>query len=800
MNVLLLAAALTSTTSAPSNNCFAVGCEATTTVVARDFKSNERCPLSVAVYDFTRTNLVTELKNEIVMDGKGGWTGDFRLPTDRYGVYYVAVKAGGVVLDKVGTAPKGYFTYAVLEDPAKMPDIDPWDAFLGEHCANYAWLWQRGGLGDARHPSTNRLIIANTHRDVGEGKIGAKFWTISTNVAVQAEYRANLTAYVKAAIAAGPGRQGRRIYEPLWEPNLRAPRAEEIVAAQRVAWKTIHALDPDALVGAYTSSGIDLRFLRTLMEMGLGKYMNALCVHPYKGVPEVSGFIDDVRGMKRIVREYVGHDLPMFGTESGMNEFNTVEGDRRKLYGQLRQNVILLGEGFQMNCPFYGCDFGADLDNQGDGDYGLCYNSQYPKVRFGCRIMQPRPIFGALAAFARLTEAHRPTCCVEWLAETVLGYAFADKADGDVLLALWDWGERGTVVELPIGRGEVEVADLFGNVRRMKTEKGGLRLALTEYPQYVLHVDPKIWGRAAQAKLRWSERRFRSANELAPVGVGGFAPTFVDGEPGVKVVLENRTDAAQTVGVDVRVPGEPDCRKKTRVTVPARGEASATMAFTGFRPSPTNLFETTVRVMPEKGVAVETTETFNFCRVPGAFAFGDCTVKLDCDGRWLKFDVVVKDATPENRNSGWWNWDGDALQIGLAREHLAKRTQNDLADAIAEAYCEYTVAKTPLGDEVCRTITWDPKKFPCDNGRGGIVSATTAPRCVTHDGSAWHYVFALPWEFINLNAPKKGASFRMALQYNDRVPVAVDKALHQTECFRFKFSAPKHFGWFVVGE
>lgn len=790
--------ALVSTTTHPNDNFFARDTSVETILTATGLAAQERRPLEVSVYDFTRTNRVTVLTGEIAADARGEWTGRFRLPSDRYGVYYVSATAGDLGLPKVGTAPKGFFTYAVLEDPAHMPDLDPWDAFLGEHAAKYDWLWQRGGLGSALEPSSNRLIIASTDRAAGEGRITtARFWTIRTNEAVQAEYRANLTDYVQKAITAGPGRQGRRIYENLWEPNLRAPDLDSIVAAQKIAWETIHALDPDALVGAYTSSGIDLSMLRSLLEKGLGNYMNALTVHPYKGIPELGGFVEDVRGMKRVLREYLGRDIPLFATESGLNEANSIDGEKRKLCGQLRQALILFGEGFQMYCPFYGCDFGADANNQSDGDYGLNYNLQYPKVRFGAKISQPRPIFGALAAFARLTEGHRPTCCLEWLGETVLGYAFTDKADADSVLAVWDWGANGTTVELPVGRETVEVADVMGNVTRRTTTKGVLKLALSEYPQYVLHVDPKIWGRAAQAKLKWSARRFKGENERASVGLVSVVPTFKGEEPGVAVRLINRTDKPETIRLETRIPGEPDCRKKVAVTVPPRREMTATVMFTGFRPDPLALFETRVRVVPSTGAVLEKTQTFNYLRIPCAFTFGDCHVKLSCDRRALSFDVTVADATPRNDKSGWWSWDGDSLQIAWAKQHLEKRTQNDLADAFAQALCEYTVAKTPQGDEVCRTMTWDPNRFPTDNGRAGVVAPTTAPRKVTHDGRKWHYVFSLPWAFINMNAPEEGTAFRMAVQYNDRV--SKDAPPRQVECFKMKLAAPQRFGWFMIG-
>ena len=51
---------------------------------------------------------------------------------------------------------------------------------------------------------------------------------------------------------------------------------------------------------------------------------------------------------------------------------------------------------------------------------------------------------------------------------------------------------------------------------------------------------------------------------------------------------------------------------------------------------------------------------------------------------------------------------------------------------------------------------------------------------------------------MNLNAPEPGTTFRLAMQYNDRVPD--DVALRQVEGFKMKLTAPKNFGWFVIGE
>lgn len=787
---------LVAETTSPSNNFFAVGSAASATLKAKGMTPNGAVPVDVVVFDFTRTNAVAEIHGDIAADGEGCGTFSFDLPTDRYGIFYVSAEAGWARLPKVGTAPEGFFTYGVLEDPSKMPDIDPWDAFLGLHGGSTPWLWQRGGFGGGS-PASRMFITTLNWSPCDAGRMGPRFWTMATNEAARAEYRERLSEFVGKAVATGPGRQGRRIYEPLWEPNLRAPSPEAIVAAQKVAWETIHALDPDALVGAYTASDIDLRFLRALMERGLGQHMNALTVHPYcKDIPEKGRFIGDIRNMKHILREYMGRDIPLFATESGMNEDNSIDGERRKLYGQLRQSIILLGEGFQFHMPFYGSDYGADNNDQSDGDYGLQYNSQYPKVRFGCKVSQPRPIFGALAAFGRLTEGHRPTCAIEWLAETVLGYACADKADRDVVLILWDWGGRGTTVEIPVGREEIDVADVMGNVTRMAAPGGTLRLTLSELPQYILHADPAIWGREAQQRLNWSARRFKGANELAPVGVASFTPAFAGDDPGVAVTLENRTGEPQTVKLETRIPGEPLCRKRAEVEVPANGERRVEVAFEGFRPDPVRVFEAMARVVPREGTVAEMKASFNFLPIPGAFDFDGCHVELDCDGRYLHFDATVEDATPATGPSGWWSWNADSMQIALAREALRERTQNDVADAFNEARCEYTVAKTEAGDEVCRTISWDLARFPCGQGSVGVVDAATAPRSVWREGDRWRYRVSIPWEFVNLASPAAGTAIRFAVQTNDRVPG--EKGLRQTECFRMKVGAPGNFGWGVI--
>ncbi|GEM_PF-2739371 len=792
----VLAAALSAVTSNPSNNFFVAGHEAKATLTAKGLAAGEKRPVRLEVYDFTYTNRVATVPGEIVADEKGEWRGEFTLPSDRYGVYLVRPVAAGLELPKRGTVPKGAFTYAVLADPSEMPEIDLWDTFLGLHGGSYSWMYQRGGLGDARKPSEDRFIVANLDLFNRE----KDFWkSFLTNEAVQAKYRADVTGYVKAAVAAGGGKQKRRFYEPTWEANLKTPNAETLVKVHQIAWEVIHELDPDAYVGAPTSAGInDLAFLRSLFDLGLAKYMNAFAVHPYIAAPpEANGLVDTVRSLKRMLREYMGRDVPMIGTESGLNEPNSPLGEKTKLTGQLRQNLILFGEGFLWNLPFYGYDFGADANNQDEGDYGVCYNPLYPKHRWGPGEVQPRPVFGALAAFGRLTEGHRPTCPIEWLGETVLGYAFADKSDSHCVIALWDWGERGTEVELPVGRDAIDVADVMGNVTRKKTTGGTLKLTLSEYPQYVLDANSAIWGKAAQAKLKWGERKYMSDSDRAPVGIADLAPSFASGGPGVAVTLENRTDEPHRVALETRIPGEPDARVKRSVSLAARQTQRIEIAFDGFTPDPTVFFDVEVRVVPEKGMVATAVDSFNFLPVPSSFAFdGGKTVSLGYDARFLTFDIFIPDSTPTNGWTGWDSWKGDSVQVGLAKSALKKRTQNDLADNAAEAKSEITFALTPNGPEMYRTITWDVRRFPCDTHLAGQIDLKEAPLTVEKSAKGFRYRASVPWAFLNLSAPKPGDTFRFAFQFNDREPG--NRFLKESKGFELKQAAPKKFGWGTI--
>jgi hypothetical protein len=157
-----------------------------------------------------------------------------------------------------------------------------------------------------------------------------------------------------------------------------------------------------------------LDYHRQLIDAGLLEHLNAYSIHPYIAYPpESNGLISNVRQLKRMIRDRIGRDLPLYGTEQGFAEPGTVEGELRKLNGLLRANFILLGEGFEKNLAFYGVDFGNDNGLDRDGDYGLFFNLELESKRYGVRFTSPRAVAAGLSAATWLVDGKRPTACLE---------------------------------------------------------------------------------------------------------------------------------------------------------------------------------------------------------------------------------------------------------------------------------------------------------------------------------------------------------------------------------------------------
>ena len=296
-----------------------------------------------------------------------------------------------------------------------------------------------------------------------------------------------------------------RYYEVLWEPELHMDpndnMEQAIVRYMELAYPVIHEADPKAVVMGVCLAELRPRTLilaEKLFSEGLGKYIDVFSIHPYfKRPPEVNGFINHVKELKQIIRKGSGRDIPIVGTEMGIDcSGQQPEDERLAAVSQTRQDLIALGEGFKFNTAFYFCDHVATPQS----NYGFFFNLDPKHNIYRPRKISPKMQALLYAAMSYLLEGHKSAGSIDWLGGTTIGYAY-ENAD-DVTLAIWDFGKEPRTVSIPVGKDKVKVYDCQGNLSEMLTKDGMLTIEASGYPVYIQGVERSLWSSKAFKALK----------------------------------------------------------------------------------------------------------------------------------------------------------------------------------------------------------------------------------------------------------------------------------------------------------
>ena len=849
--------ALSGITSA-DQSLFVKGTKARLMLEAKGLCPGERRPLAIILKDEAGKEVGSISNGGIVADARGCWRGEFPLRTDFLGFRRVCVSSDDLTLPKCGSRPTGCLTYAVLTDWNDRPKIAEEECFFGLQGGDYGkwvgahWLYSRSNPQTDSEKSKacqTRLLtdefpiygtIAAEYRFVRPfmTKEAVDYFDLREKDAPRMPFsipegdaegerllRESIMTYAKAARTSRPG---QRIYEYSTECDINSPDPETMVRSMRVVYDAIHAADPEALVcaaGVSTVKKID--YMRRLFDLGIASSMDGFNLHPYTDYPpERSGFVESLRSMIRLVRECKGPDTPLIATEQGYAA--PFEKEVMQMEGNVRVALILLGEGFMRHLAFWGYDFGNDHFDSFDGDYGYNYNLELMTKRWGGDSTSPRPTLPAMSAACLFLDGKRPVTVLEELGDTALGYAYADKEDKCVL-ALWDYGGAPHETMVDVGRDEIDVADIMGNVRREKTRDGVLPLMLTGSPCYVLDPNPALWGRNGSMKAqlaRLREQRRQREEAARQVEIRAILPQFFGACPGMKVEVENRTSHACAYSVETRIPGVPEARRSARISLPARGKDWVLVPFaSGVEFDPSVLREMTVTVKGDDGYRATHSEKVNFLcaeEVPAAVgANGDFLawsrprrfrwpVEKDGPKVWMALgwnansllvETVVSDNIFTNCWTGFDTWRGDSVQLGFARAALKKSTGNFQTDMQEVAKSEITLAMTKDGPRAYRTETFDPARFPSDIKGSGEIPASELPLEIRHATNGTEivtrYRAAVPWRFLNIRQPTVGQVVRLAAFANDN---DTGKGMSKpTRWFELKTGAPEGFAFVTLG-
>ncbi len=496
----------------------------------------------------------------VTPDATGDWRTEFEAPSKILGFYRVYAKLStGLQLQKLGSRPAGYISYAVVPDPATRPLYSQKESFFGlsggfsskVNIMPYLGVrqaagWPTWGAVEPNHPgefAEQRAAAKAKGQDFPKRhevetftyKIQGKEtpWTIYTFASMFSapkkwkdaqpifpetlgcttgkltpEGEKAWSAYCKEnaiAYAEMHPVQEEHLYQITWEPVYPwgfKGTDEDLIHIYEIAYKAIHENDPKAfIIGPCEASIGNLGYYERMVEKGLDKYLDGFSNHPYVNLPpEYYGVRENTVKFKEFMMRRFGKLLPMFGTEQGYSTEEKTEREIIQARGLTRANLVMLGEGWRFNFAFYAVDYRAGPES----GYGFYYNLN-PKMNWGTDKWAPKPVAPAYAAMTYLLEGHKSAGAIEWLGETALGYAY-ERGD-DIVLALWDFGDAPREVSIPVGTGAVELFDWMGNKLDASAGNGSLKLTLTQNPLYVKGVSPKIWSASAVKPLALKESR-----------------------------------------------------------------------------------------------------------------------------------------------------------------------------------------------------------------------------------------------------------------------------------------------------
>jgi len=357
-------------------------------------------------------------------------------------------------------------------------------------------------------------------------------------------------------------------YQVTWEPDADGglpwrDTDANFVAMYKAVWEGIHQTDPHAVVMGLTYSSVqgNVKWMRRLGPLGIGRYMDGMSVHGYYDIgttpshpPErVADTLNEgtvpgalaasMRALRHEMRQYLKPGAPLFVTETGISydigeSYGKNYPNADVLYAQAavvaRTHLIVLGEGADMTYVFYL----ADMPDAAPG-YGLFFELEHPKGAYGPTRISPKPAALAVAAMTRIVDGTNTLGPLKGLPKGIYAYAFRRLGGGKVVTALWThdndkWSSRtgfnaGQRAEYRLRvdaagtSGEVTVLDMMGNASVIAYRDGVANLTLSPAPVYVVSNNADVFKDAVTTPEGYVAREGAEPMRQAASGPAGHA-------------------------------------------------------------------------------------------------------------------------------------------------------------------------------------------------------------------------------------------------------------------------------------
>jgi hypothetical protein len=292
-------------------------------------------------------------------------------------------------------------------------------------------------------------------------------------------------------------------YQVTWE-YLAAPgeycangaSAQQLVQIYQIAYSQIHAADPKAIVAGMANGvgAADIYSLGTMLAAGFGNYIDALTLHPYMPFPPEGStggnLITNLHQELQMVTQTLGHSLPFAASEFGFTSAGATGpgggaepgNELGQALGEIRENIILLGEGSQFNQILALFDFWINSPTETANTWGAYWqidpNNPYAPTQIG-----PKPLAPAYAAMTYLLDGTTSNGPLSNLSGTQIGYRF--YRGSTTIIAVWDWQASSSTANVAIQAGTVQICDWMANCQST-TSSGSLNLTLGASPTYIV--------------------------------------------------------------------------------------------------------------------------------------------------------------------------------------------------------------------------------------------------------------------------------------------------------------------------
>jgi len=565
---------LTGDTSRPNDSTFRLGEPVVLAFTVSGLAPDTTETVAVTIKD-EHDAVVDRLNAPLRADAAGNATAKVDAPGGRLGFYRVfASLSDGTTLPARFTRPAGCLTYAVVPDPAQRIDYGQAESLFGMQGAfgsntvraipllgvrwvlgGNSWYWAEPhhageykanpkrmdvytkGLGDSWRLSRVFIVEgAPEWAGVRETRASSSSRTAELTPEGETAYMAYCKEVARDVAPKFPD-EPKHFYQPLWEPvtpwGYKGTDAA-LVRICQIAYESIHSIDPKAVMIGPCGSSMDqaqIAWNERLLRAGVGKYIDAISIHPYVQHPaEEHGYVDNVRAFKAMIRRETGKDLAIMGTEQGITTNEDIAKELDQAQGMIRQNLMTLGEGFACNYAFYFSDYHMGSEK----GYGMYYNLD-PGKNWGSDFASPKPVAPAYAAMTLLLDGHQSNGPLDGLKGSSLGYAFQRGAE--IVAAVWDYSKGGRQISLPVGGAKIEAFDWMGRALPIAPKDGAIILTLGSEPVYLRGLPPALYGKPGERGLALSNNR-------------------VEALPGTPVELAGKVRAAGRVAFRVNIDGQ----------------------------------------------------------------------------------------------------------------------------------------------------------------------------------------------------------------------------------------------------